>query len=189
MKAGVKGLLGGLGVAIPVSYVLHRRWPYYHGLQPSLKAFGVILVAVPSFVISAERAALAYERAQWTGVGEDELKLLEAREQSRRKAMNIKEKATDLAARHPFSLISGTWAASMLGIYAWVSRDPLATPLQKITQTRVWAQGITLGIVLTAAILTHGKSDKQTTPYDHSWKDILDREEEEEKERLKESKA
>ena len=50
------------------------------------------------------------------------------------------------------------------------------------------AQGITLGIVLTAAILTHGKSNKQSAPYDHSWEDIVDREEEERK-RLKERKA
>ena len=50
------------------------------------------------------------------------------------------------------------------------------------------AQGITLGIVLTAAILTHGKSNKQSAPYDHAWEDIVDREEEERK-RLKERKA
>ena len=62
---GLKGLAGGLGVALPASYLLYRRYPYYRALQPSLKAFGVILVAVPAFVISAERAGQKFEREQW----------------------------------------------------------------------------------------------------------------------------
>ena len=62
---GLKGLAGGLGVALPASYLLYRRYPYYRALQPSLKAFGVILVAVPAFVIRAERAGLKFEREQW----------------------------------------------------------------------------------------------------------------------------
>ena len=111
-------------MALPLSYVLHRRWPYYRSLQPSLKAFGVVLVAVPSFVISAERVAIAYERAQWNDIGELELKAIHSRDVARRSAMSLRDRAADVVAHHPFSLISGTWATSMLGIYAWVSRDP-----------------------------------------------------------------
>ncbi|EJD00948.1 uncharacterized protein FOMMEDRAFT_21421 [Fomitiporia mediterranea MF3/22] len=179
ITGGVKGFLGGLSVALPLSYILHRRWPYYRSLQPSLKAFGVILVAVPSFVISAERAGLAYERRRWDDVGAHEIDVIKAREHARWQAMSAKDRFSDFARRHPFSLITGTWATSMVGIYAWVSRDPLATPLMKITQTRVWAQGITLGIIITAAVLTHGRSEVHHV--DHSWREILDREAEEAK--------
>ena len=59
---GLKGLTGGLAFALPASYYAHRRFPYYRALQPSLKAFGVILVAVPAFVICAERAGQRFER-------------------------------------------------------------------------------------------------------------------------------
>lgn len=62
---GLKGFTGGLAFALPTSYLLHRKWPYYRALPPSLKAFGVILVAVPSFVISAEHAALRFEEEHW----------------------------------------------------------------------------------------------------------------------------
>ncbi|KAL5488257.1 RCF2_2 [Sanghuangporus weigelae] len=176
---GAKGFLGGLGVALPASYILYRRWPYYRNLQPSLKAFGVILVAVPSFVISAERAGLRYERQRWDDLGTQELQSVHERERAKWERMNVKEKFADFARRHPFSLITGSWATSMIGIYTWVSRDPLATPLQKITQTRVWAQGITLGIIITAAILTHRQSEDKYV--DHSWRDILEREAAEER--------
>ena len=62
---GAKGFFGGLAAAIPASYYLNKRWSYYQHLPMNLKAFGVIIVAVPSFVIAAERAGLAYDRSQW----------------------------------------------------------------------------------------------------------------------------
>ena len=62
---GAKGLAGGLAFALPASYLLYRRFPYYRGLQPSLKALGVIIIAVPTCVISAEHAGQRFERAQW----------------------------------------------------------------------------------------------------------------------------
>ena len=121
---GIKGGLAGLGVALPLSYALHQRWPYYRSLQPSLKAFGIILIAVPSFVISAERAGLAHERQDWHDPGTEELNTVAAREKAKWERMSVGEKFSDWAVRHQYSLITGTWAASMLGAYAWVSRDP-----------------------------------------------------------------
>ena len=129
IRGGIKGFLGGLGVALPLSYVLYRRSPYYRSLQPSLKAFGVILISVPACVISAERAGLAYERRRWDDVGTAELSVIHAQEQAKWQSMSATEKAADFARRHPFSLITGTWATSMAGIYAWVSRDPSVSVL------------------------------------------------------------
>lgn len=65
IAGAAKGFFGGLAVALPLSYLLQRRSPYYRSLTPALKAFGVVLVAVPSFVICAERSGLAYERSQY----------------------------------------------------------------------------------------------------------------------------
>ena len=65
ITGGAKGFFGGLAVTLPASYVLQRRSAYYRSLTPALKAFGIVLVAVPSFVICAERAGLAYERSQY----------------------------------------------------------------------------------------------------------------------------
>jgi hypothetical protein len=65
IAGGVKGFLGGAAVAFPTSYILQRRWSYYHHLPPSLKALGIIMVVVPSFVISAEHAGQQFERTQW----------------------------------------------------------------------------------------------------------------------------
>lgn len=61
----VKGFFGALAIALPTSFILQRRSHFYRSLTPALKTFGVILVTIPSFVICAERAGLAYERSQF----------------------------------------------------------------------------------------------------------------------------
>ena len=58
-------LVSCVGLAFPASFLLQKRWPYYQHLPPSLKALGIILVVVPSFVISAEHAGRRFEREQW----------------------------------------------------------------------------------------------------------------------------
>ncbi|KLO07503.1 hypothetical protein SCHPADRAFT_860149 [Schizopora paradoxa] len=178
---GVKGFVGGLAFAVPASLIAQRRWPYYRSLPPNLKTFAGIAVVVPAFIICAERAHLKFEKTQWTGTGKVELDTLAARAQARWDNMSTTQKMSDFASRHQFSLLSGTWAASMLGVYGWLSRDPLATPFQKITQTRVWAQGMTLGILVSAALLTHGR--KRVEHHDHSWLDIIEEEEAEAKQK------
>lgn len=62
---GAKGFAGGLAVSSAASYYLNKTRSSYRALPPSLKAFGIILITVPSFVITAERAGLRYEKQHW----------------------------------------------------------------------------------------------------------------------------
>lgn len=130
--------------ALPVSYLLHRRWPYYRQLPPSLKALGVIIIVVPSFVISAERAGQRFEREQWcvvtlglylccssydlplsrTGLGKVELDTIQAREEARWNRMTLGQKVRDVAVRHEYGMIGGAWAASMLIAWGAIMRNP-----------------------------------------------------------------
>ena len=57
-------------------------------------------------------------------VGKAELDTEAARERVKWEHMSTKDKIANFAARHQFSLIGSTWAASMLGAYGWISRDP-----------------------------------------------------------------
>ncbi|EPQ58964.1 hypothetical protein GLOTRDRAFT_70022 [Gloeophyllum trabeum ATCC 11539] len=178
---GAKGFFGGLAVAGPASYILNKRWPYYRQLPPSLKAFGIILVAVPSFVIAAEHAGQKYEKDHWTGVGKVELDTAAAREQARWEALSPSEKVKDWAARHQYGVIGGSWALSMVGSFGWIMRDPHQSFAQKIVQARMWAQGLTIGVLLAAGAISHANRHNQGSARnaipDHSWKDILEQEE------------
>lgn len=141
---GAKGFGGGLAFALPVSYLLNRRWTYYRQLPPSLKAFGVILVAVPAFVINAEHAGLKYEKEHWcvatlvrrscwsptscdprcrTDVGAHELDIRKEREQASWDKMGPLEKLKVIAGKHEYGFIGGAWAATMVGAFGWIMRD------------------------------------------------------------------
>ncbi|KAI0774130.1 hypothetical protein C8Q74DRAFT_811096 [Fomes fomentarius] len=202
---GIKGLVGGLGFALPASYVLHRRWPYYRTLQPSLKAFGVILVAVPAFVISAERAGFKYEREQWCvsltreslrsnacrptirhDQGKVELDAAQARQEAEWEGLSLGDKASDFVRRHQYGVIVGSWAAAITGAFGYIMRDPYQSMPQKVVQARVWAQGLTIGIIIAAGIMTHKRRSQDEDerrvrhlPVDHSWRDILEQERQE----------
>lgn len=62
---GAKGFFGGLGVALPASFIAQQRWPYYRSLPLSIKALGIVSVVVPAFVVAAEQAGHRFEREQW----------------------------------------------------------------------------------------------------------------------------
>lgn len=175
-----KGFVGGLAVAAPMSYIMNQRWAYYRALPPSLKALGIVVVVVPSFAISAERAGLRYEREQWSGIGKAEIDTVAARQQAKWDAMSWSEKAKDVAARHEYGLIGGGWALSMVGAFSMIMRNPYQTLPQKVVQARMWAQGLTIGVVLAAGALTHAHRARSLEQgavrhleADHSWKDII----------------
>ncbi|KAI0638033.1 hypothetical protein C8Q77DRAFT_1088979 [Trametes polyzona] len=186
---GLKGFAGGLGFALPVSYLLQRKWPYYRALPPSLKAFGVILVAVPSFVISAEHAGQRFEEQRWHDAGKAELDAVQARQKARWENMTTTQKLSDFARRNEYGIILTSWAAALTGSFTYIMRDPYQSMPQKIVQARMWAQGLTIGIIIAAGVLTHSQRAKKYEeeedhrfrhiPADHSWKDILDQEERE----------
>ncbi|KZT29418.1 hypothetical protein NEOLEDRAFT_1175112 [Neolentinus lepideus HHB14362 ss-1] len=184
---GAKGFFGGLAVAGPASYVLNKRWAYYRQLPPSLKAFGIILVAVPAFAICAEHAGLKYERDHWTGTGKVELDSVAAREQAHWESLSPTQKMQDWAARHQYGVIGGSWALSMIGSFGWIMRDPYQSFAQKIVQARMWAQGLTLGVLIAAGAISHASRQKTNNERraipDHSWRDILEQEQREEQER------
>lgn len=49
------------------------------------------------------------------------------------------------------------------------------TATQKIVQVRMWAQGLTVGLLIGAGILTQSQRKEAAAhrPVDHSWKDIV----------------
>lgn len=132
LVGGAKGFLGGAAVALPASYIMHRKWPYYRALPPSLKAFGIILVVVPSFVISADHAGQKFEQAQWSDTGKQEIDAVQAREQARWESMTFKQKVSDFAARHEYGIIVSGWAASLAGSFGIIMRNKYQTMPQKV---------------------------------------------------------
>ena len=71
-----------------------------------------------------------------------------------------------------------SWITSMGGIFAYIHAQPMSFS-QKLVQTRVWAQGLTLASLLGMAAITQIPSAgdhilrEREQAADHSWKDFV----------------
>jgi len=173
-RGAIEGAGLGTAIAGTAAFIAHRRIPAYRTLPLSLKALGSILVIAPLLSIQAERRSIQYDESQWTGEG---LKILHDRERKvdeKWNAMTTTQKIGDWASRHEYSIIMGSWALSLGLAGAIISRDKYQTPAQKVVQARMWAQGLTIGILIAAGALKHSQQDEAVDKHvDHSWQEVL----------------
>ncbi|KAJ7739891.1 hypothetical protein B0H16DRAFT_1568202 [Mycena metata] len=155
-RGAAEGTLVAGTIATLGSIYSHRRWAYYRNLPPSLKVLGVLIITAPALSIQAERRGLEYDRSQWEGDGVRILDMQEHQEMSRWETLSTSDKIADWASRHEYSLIVGGWALSLAVAGGIISRDKYQTTAQKVVQARMWAQGLTIGIILAAAGLKTG---------------------------------
>ncbi|KAH7890440.1 hypothetical protein F5I97DRAFT_1799759 [Phlebopus sp. FC_14] len=160
VRGATEGFFSSLAFAAPASFLLHRRWAYYRALPLPLKFMGTVMVIAPCVSIQAERRGLEYDRLHWTGAGKMEMDRVTAEKEAEWKALSLGQKARDWAIRHQYSVIFGSWALSMAVSGAIVWRNKHQTASQKvIVQARLWAQGLTLGVFLAAALLTQSNRE------------------------------
>ena len=64
------------------------------------------------------------------------------------------------AKQEKYKIIVGSWAASMIGSFALVGRNPYLSGQQKLVQARVYAQGLTLAVLCASAAFEISDSKK-----------------------------
>ncbi|KAI0368125.1 hypothetical protein BV20DRAFT_969717 [Pilatotrama ljubarskyi] len=184
VRGAIEGILGGLAISLPASWYAQRNWAYYRRLPPHLKALGVIMVVGPCYAIQAERRGVEFDKSTWTGAGKAELEREERVEQAHWQTLDTKAKLKEWAMRNQYKIILGSWAASMAVAGAIVMRNRYQSTPQKVVQARMWAQGLTIGVLIAAGILTQSqrKDSHENRSVDHSWAHILEEQEKEERE-------
>ncbi|KAG9311451.1 hypothetical protein JVU11DRAFT_8566 [Chiua virens] len=188
-RGALEGAITGAAVSIPSFYFLYRRSSWYRSLPFPLRVAGVVMVMAPLTSIQAERRSLEFERKQWSDSGKLELDRAAAAEEARFNALSISDKVLDWTTRHQYSIILGSWALSMAAAGAIVSRDKYLTLPQKAVQARMWAQGLTIGVLLVAGALTHKNRQEAAAngmrrgAVDHSWQAFLEEQQREQEAR------
>ncbi|OXC67140.1 hypothetical protein AYX13_04419 [Cryptococcus neoformans] len=179
LKGGFRGALLAAAITGTSYFVFAKRSPTFRSLPLPAKAFGGVVISIPCMFICAERAALAYERAQWSGVGQKEIERNIERQSEKWGKMTQMEKAKNWVGNHKYSLISAAWVGSLGLAFGIVARNPYQTTAQKVVQARMWAQGLTVGLLVGGALLA-GANSSPSDEYskkregDHSWRDILE---------------
>ncbi|KAL7282302.1 hypothetical protein PYCCODRAFT_1438735 [Trametes coccinea BRFM310] len=187
LRGAIEGIAAGLAISLPATWYLNRRWASFRRLPIQLKALGVIMVVGPAYAIQAERRGVEFDKSTWTGAGKAELEREERADEEYWKTLDTKAKFKEWAMRNQYKIILGSWAASMAIAGTIVMRNRYQSTPQKIVQARMWAQGLTIGVLIAAGVLTQTQraQSHENRSVDHSWAHILEEQEKEEQEQLK----
>ncbi|KAF3917201.1 hypothetical protein ABW20_dc0106359 [Dactylellina cionopaga] len=161
IRGGLKGGAYGLGIGLAGAYLLNHRYPFFRSLTLPLKAFLVSSSATFALIIAADNASRSYEATRYhTNISyQDQTARLLAENRSR---MTASERAMDWGRENRYKIVGGSWVASMAGSLAFVYRDKYLSRAQKLVQARVYAQGLTLMVLLASAAfeITDARSGK-----------------------------
>lgn len=142
----VIGLVGGLAGVMAAS----RRFHTIRNLTLPMKAFLVTSSATFVGIIAADHSSRQFEAERNMTV-----QYLENREERLRQEqlaqMSFSSRVGAWARQEKYKIIGVTWAASMVGSFVLVGRNPYLSGQQKIVQARVYAQGLTLAVMCASA--------------------------------------
>lgn len=151
VKHGTIGGLLGIGAGIASGFLLKRRYPFFRTLTIPFQTFYVTSVGTFFAIIEADRASRGFEaqrHAELNQYRDETARLLALARENRTE----KEKVFDWLREHRYPIVTASWLASMGASLGMVSRNKYLTGAQKLVQARVYAQGLTLLVlVLTAA--------------------------------------
>jgi hypothetical protein len=145
------GTIGGtLGLAVGVGGIAFatRRYPAFRSLTLPLRAFLVSSAGTFGAIVNAERYSVAFQKAQ------DPMNFYQ--DSSKRAAELMRENESTYARfmewgrQNRYSVVFASWLASMAVAFAAVGRSPASTA-QKLVQARVYAQGLTLAVLIVSA--------------------------------------
>lgn len=127
-----------------------RRFHTIRNLTTPMKAFLTTSSGTFIGIIAADHASREFETQQnaeklWYENREERLRAEEMR------GLSFADRAKAFARREKYKIIGATWIASIVGSFMLVNRNPFLSSSQKIVQARVYAQGLTLGVLCASA--------------------------------------
>ncbi|KAK3996867.1 respiratory supercomplex factor 2, mitochondrial [Cladorrhinum sp. PSN332] len=150
LKGGVIG--GSVGLALGLGGVIYasKRYAGFRQLTLPFRSFIVSSTATFGAIVWAERHSIDYQRSH-----DPMHNYLDAQgrahELARRQAQTEREKFMEWGRKNRYSIVVASWLASMGVALALVGRSKYLTTSQKLVQARVYAQGLTLAVLIATA--------------------------------------
>lgn len=127
------------------------RYPAFRGLTLQFRAFLITSSATFAGIIAADSYSRKFEEKRNPEKRyRDSNQTLQEQVESQKSAS---KRALDWASENRYSIVFGSWVASMGVALGLVGRNPYLTGQQKLVQARVYAQGLTIAIVIASLAL------------------------------------
>jgi hypothetical protein len=150
-----------------------------------LKAFLITSSGTFAGIIGADHASRTFESAR--NPIDVEFRARQARETAaERTNKTFTQRAMDFGKKERYKIVGASWIASMATAFALVNRNKYLSGPQKLVQARVYAQFLTLGVLVASAAFEiqdsknkvgHWETVKYVDPKDPEHKRMLERRE------------
>lgn len=165
LKGGAIGGFGGLAAGTAGVILASRRYAFFRGLTIPLRAFLITSAGTFGGIIAADHWSRAYEKA----VNPIDREFKE-REREKTEAANagksFTERAMEWGKQERYKIVGASWIASMIGSFTLVNRNKYLTGQQKLVQARVYAQFLTLGVLIASAAFEISDRNNETGRYE-----------------------
>lgn len=158
LGGGFKGLAVGLGIGLVGLGVANRRYEIIRNLTVPMKAFLVSSSTTFFAIVMADRASRSFEHDRLPhNIYQDRASrdLAELRE-----AGTPFEKFKTWGRENRYPIVGVSWLASMAVALQLVRNNPFLSKAQKLVQARVYAQGLTLAVLIVTALFEVGDANK-----------------------------
>ncbi|MCJ1394313.1 hypothetical protein MMC18_007191 [Xylographa bjoerkii] len=160
LRGGIGGGLAGVCLGLAGVYGATQRYPAFRSLTLPLKAFLVTSSGTFAAITSADRYSRAFESSRHP---EESYKDEAERERQQLEAgKTITQKVMNWGKENRYPIVGASWVASLGIALALVGRNPYLSTSQKIVQARVYAQGLTLAVLVATAAFEIGDKNEGT---------------------------
>ncbi len=165
LKGGTIGGILGLAVGTAGVLLAQRRYHFFRNLTLPLKAFLITSAGTFAGIVNADHYSRAYESST-NPIDVEYQQRQSDREQAEKANKTFTERAMDFGRKERYKIVGGSWIASMAAAFALVNRNKYLTGQQKIVQARVYAQFLTLGVLVATAAFEISDSRNQKGRYE-----------------------
>ncbi|KPM40684.1 hypothetical protein AK830_g5853 [Neonectria ditissima] len=148
VKGGLIGGTIGLGLGLGSVVFASRRYPTFRGLTLPFRTFLVTSTGTFGAIINADRWSMQHQNSLNPMHGYKDM--TQRAQQMARENESAYERFIEYGRENRYSIVFASWLASMALAFALVSRSPMSTA-NKVVQARVYAQGLTLAILIVTA--------------------------------------
>ncbi|KFY78368.1 hypothetical protein V501_09091 [Pseudogymnoascus sp. VKM F-4519 (FW-2642)] len=158
LKGGMKGLALGTAVGLTGLGLASRRYAIIRGLTLPMKSFLVTSSSTFCAIIAADRASRGYE---FESMPKNLYKDQASRDMAiARENDSTFDKFKQWGRDNRYPIVTASWIASMGVALQLVRNNPYLSKAQKLVQARVYAQGLTLAVLVVTALFEVGDANK-----------------------------
>lgn len=150
LKGGLYGGIAGLAVGLGGVLAAQKRYPAFRNFSLPLRSFLVSSAGTFGAIVVAERYSINFQKRKDpmnAYLDEAHRAILEAKKANETPLQRF----MDWGRQNRYTIVFGSWAAAMGLSMFIVNRNKFLSTSQKIVQARVYAQGLTLGVLIATA--------------------------------------